>query len=90
MAAAKNVLLFGATGLIGTHILEAVINAGSRFDRVGIYTSPGTAESKAAVLDSLRGRGVEVFVGDVGDEEKIKEAYRGMGMELLSRSKIPG
>jgi uncharacterized protein YbjT (DUF2867 family) len=73
----KNILLFGATGLIGTHILEALIQAKESFGRIAVYTSPGTVEKKAAALDAIRGRGVEVIAGEVGDEKRVGEAYQG-------------
>lgn len=73
----KNILLFGATGLIGTHILEAIIQSKDSFNRVAIYTSPGTVQKKPEALDAIRKRGVEVIVGEVGDEKRVEEAYQG-------------
>lgn len=78
---AKNILLFGATGLIGTHILEAIIQSKESFNRVAIYTSPGTVQNKPDALDALRKRGVEVIVGEIADEKKVEEAYQGTANE---------
>ncbi|KAK2763864.1 hypothetical protein FQN54_009482 [Arachnomyces sp. PD_36] len=75
---AKNILLFGATGLIGTHILEALIQSKDSFSRIAIYTSPGTVERKPDVLDAIKKSGVDVIVGEVGDEKRVGEAYQGI------------
>ncbi|KAE8374206.1 hypothetical protein BDV26DRAFT_270453 [Aspergillus bertholletiae] len=75
----KNVLLFGATGNIGTYILDAILAARGEFDRVAIFTSPATAASKKDLLEDLkRTKGVEVLVGDVQDEDAVRKAYDGI------------
>lgn len=71
------ILLFGATGVIGKHILEQLINAKPAFEKIGIFTSPGTVESKKKELDALQGRGVDVVVGDMTAAADVKEAYQG-------------
>lgn len=73
----KNLLIFGATGTIGSFILEAILAARSQFDRVAIFTSPRTAETKAAYLEKLKAQNIEVIVGDVEDENAVKAAYNG-------------
>jgi uncharacterized protein YbjT (DUF2867 family) len=73
----KKILLFGATGVIGKYILDALITSASSFEKIGIFTSPGTAEKKKADLDALKQKGVEVVVGDVNSEEDVKTAYQG-------------
>lgn len=73
----KNLLLFGATGTIGTYILEGILSARSQFDRVAIFTSPNTAETKKAHLENLKKQGVEIIIGNIEDEESIKAAYEG-------------
>lgn len=74
----RNVLIFGATGVIGEIIVDAILAAppGS-FDRVGVFTSQSTAESKPAVLDSLRSRGAETFVGNIENSDHVRNAYQG-------------
>ncbi|KAJ5083612.1 hypothetical protein N7456_013039 [Penicillium angulare] len=74
----KNLLLFGATGTIGSYILDAILSARSQFDRVAIFTSPRTAETKASALEKLKAQNVEIIVGDIEDEEAIKAAYVGI------------
>lgn len=70
----QNILLFGATGSIGSFILNAILAQRSQFGRIAIFTSPRTAESKG---DVLKKQGVEVIIGDIEDESAIKAAYEG-------------
>ena len=77
MSLAKNILLFGATGNIGSFILDAILPVRSQFGRIVIFTSPRTAETKAAQLERLKQQGVEVITGNVEDEEAVKAAYAG-------------
>jgi len=74
---AQSILLFGATGQIGSFILSAVLTARSQFGRVAIFTSPRTAETKAAFLEKLKQQNVEVIIGDIEDENAVKAAYSG-------------
>lgn len=76
--AAKNLLLFGATGQIGSFIVEAILNARSSFDRVAIFTSSKTAEAKSEYLENLKQQRVEILIGDVEDESAVKAAYKGI------------
>lgn len=74
--APQNILLFGAAGQIGTFILDAILSARGKFNRIAIFTSPHTAETKASHLKKLKQQNVEVIVGDVEDENAVKEAYQ--------------
>ncbi|KAJ5677677.1 uncharacterized protein N7477_003310 [Penicillium maclennaniae] len=74
----QNILIFGATGQIGSFILTAVLSARSQFGRVAIFTSPHTAKTKAADLEILKKQNVEVIVGDITDENAINSAYEGI------------
>jgi uncharacterized protein YbjT (DUF2867 family) len=73
----KKILVFGATGVIGKYIIREIVNARSSFERIGLFTSPQTAETKSSELDGWRDAGVEVIVGDVTSEADIKKAYEG-------------
>ncbi|GME28896.1 Isoflavone reductase family protein [Neofusicoccum parvum] len=73
----ENVLVIGATGIIGRFITNHLVDAAPPFKRIGIFTSAGTVEKKAAEIQSLKDKGVEVIVGDFNDEAKILEAYKG-------------
>lgn len=74
---ARKVLIIGATGTIGTHITAAIADAVKSFERVAIFTSPATAESKKGVIESLKSKGVEVIVGDIEDDEQLKKVFSG-------------
>jgi uncharacterized protein YbjT (DUF2867 family) len=73
----SKILVFGATGLIGHHIIHEIYNARSSFEKVGFFTSESTAKNKPDELDDWRKKGVEVIVGDVNSEEDVAKAYKG-------------
>lgn len=83
MPLAKNILVFGATGNIGSFILDAILPERSQFGRIAIFTSPDATGSKASQLNRLREQGVEVITGNVDNEEAVEAAYE--GMSLLSK-----
>lgn len=70
----QNILLFGATGAIGSFILNAILAERSQFGRIAIFTSQRTAETKG---EQLKKQGVEVIIGDLEDETAVKAAYEG-------------
>jgi putative NADH-flavin reductase len=74
----ENLLLLGATGYIGTYILEQIIKAKENFGKIAIFTSPSTAEKKPDVLEKLKGQGVEVIIGDTGNSEELLKAFEGV------------
>ncbi|KAJ5625627.1 hypothetical protein N7510_001936 [Penicillium lagena] len=79
MAPPRNLLLFGATGTIGSYILDAILSTRDQFGRIAIFTSARTAETKASDLNELKTqKNVEVIVGNVEDENAVKAAYKGM------------
>lgn len=73
----KKILVFGATGLIGQHIIEEIYNARSSFEKIGFFTSESTARNKAEEVEDWKKKGVEVIVGDVNSEEDVAKAYQG-------------
>jgi hypothetical protein len=72
-----NVLVIGATGVIGAPITQAIINAKSSFGRIAILTSSATVTNKASEIESLKSRGVEILTGDLSNEHDVKKAYNG-------------
>ena len=78
MSQTINILILGATGVIGKFITEQIVAAKSHFGRIAIFTSPGTVEAKKDEIEGLKARAVEVIVGDVTREEDVKRAYRSM------------
>lgn len=77
MTTPSNILVFGATGVIGKFITEQLIAAKSNFSRIAIFTSPGTIENKKDEIEKLKKQGVEVIVGDVTNESDVRAAYEG-------------
>ncbi|KAH9903916.1 isoflavone reductase family protein [Xylariomycetidae sp. FL2044] len=74
---AKRILIIGATGLIGKFITTALIKARSNFDRIGILTSETTLASKSELIGKFRRDGVEIFAGDIDDDDQVLKAYDG-------------
>jgi nucleoside-diphosphate-sugar epimerase len=66
----KNVLITGATGFIGGHLVKANLEKGNR---VRAFVLPD--DPKAKELDGL---GVEVFLGDIRDPDAVNKAVQGM------------
>lgn len=55
--------------------MNAILEAQPSFEKVGIFTSPSTVESKGQLLKDLRAKGVEVHTGDFKSVDDVKEAY---------------
>jgi nucleoside-diphosphate-sugar epimerase len=73
----KNILIFGATGLIGEHITNAIVESKADFGRIAVFTSNNTIQSKAEEINSLKSRGVEIIAGDITSAEDINKALNG-------------
>lgn len=73
----KKLLIVGATGLVGSRITEAIVKNKDSFERVAIFTSPSTAQTKAELIEKLKKEGVEIIEGDVTKTEDIQRAYQG-------------
>jgi hypothetical protein len=74
----KDILVFGATGLIGTYIINELIAAKKDFGHLAIFTSPNTVQRKSAAISALKASGVEVIVGDLTNVADVEQAYRGI------------
>jgi uncharacterized protein YbjT (DUF2867 family) len=73
----ENLLLFGATGYIGTYITEQIVENKSSFGRIVVFTSPSTAEKKGDFIKDLEKAGVEIIVGDAAKKEDVVRAMQG-------------
>lgn len=74
---ASNILIFGATGFIGTYITEKVIAAQPAFNHITIFTSSETLAKKSDLLDSWKKAGnVSVITGSADSESDVKAAYK--------------
>jgi uncharacterized protein YbjT (DUF2867 family) len=77
MAQCKSVLVFGATGLVGTHIMRHLLAKKAKFDRIAVFTSRSTVETKPEVIGQLKAEGVEVICGELTNADDVKRAYEG-------------
>lgn len=77
-ATTKNILIFGATGLIGQHITNAILSNKDKFERIVIFTSPNTIWTKSDEIDQLKARGAEIIAGEITSEQAVTEAYSGI------------
>lgn len=74
---ASNILIFGATGFIGTYISEKIIHAQPAFNHVTIFTSTETVKNKGELLEGWKKAGnVTVITGDVESESDVRAAYK--------------
>lgn len=68
-----NILILGATGSIGKYITRAIVEAKLHFGRICVYTSRKTIYEKVKDIAALETCGVEIYIGDLADEEAVKE-----------------
>ncbi|TKA69989.1 hypothetical protein B0A55_08841 [Friedmanniomyces simplex] len=71
-----SILVFGATGVAGKYIIDALVARKSSFSRLGIFTSQNTVDKKAELIQRLKSEGIHVHVGHVGKEEDVLAAYQ--------------
>ncbi|EXJ59089.1 hypothetical protein A1O7_06520 [Cladophialophora yegresii CBS 114405] len=74
----RNILIIGATGVIGTYITRAILDAREHFDRICILTSQKTLVEKVQDIAALDAWGVEIFTGRLEKESAVKRAYEGI------------
>lgn len=72
------VLVTGAGGFIGSHLVEGLLRQGHRVRAFVRYASHGRPGWLQDVPDDLAGR-LEVFAGDITDARAVREAARGCG-----------
>ncbi|PYH46250.1 isoflavone reductase family protein [Aspergillus saccharolyticus JOP 1030-1] len=75
MADKSNILIFGATGSIGAYITQALLDDRAHFGRFAVFTSPHSLQTKGEMLDKLRRQGVDILVGDIGNQDDVRKAY---------------
>jgi aspartate-semialdehyde dehydrogenase len=73
----QNVLIIGATGVIGSYITAAIVNEKSKFGRIRILTSEKTVGEKVEEIAALKSNGVEIQTGSLDSEADVKSAYEG-------------
>lgn len=75
---ARNILIIGSTGVIGTYITRAILDSRENFDRICVLTSEKTLMTKVQDIAALDAWGVEIFTGRLEKESAVKRAYEGM------------
>jgi nucleoside-diphosphate-sugar epimerase len=75
---ALHILVFGATGNIGKHIVNQLVGAKPPFPKISVFTSANTVSKKPELLDEWKAAGVSVIVGDVANSTDVKNAYQGV------------
>lgn len=73
----KKILVFGATGVVGKVLTNALLNTKGFFESIGIFTSVDSATSKKELLDEYESRGAKIIIGDIYKDEDVLEAYQG-------------
>ena len=77
MSKPTNILMFGATGIIGKFIIAELTSAKQSFGRIAIFTSQNTVDTKPEEIRKLKDSGVEVFAGDLKNHDYLKEVLGG-------------
>jgi hypothetical protein len=85
-AATRSILAFGATGNIGKFIINELSKAhqAGTFSRLAIFTSQSTVDNKSTVINDLKSRGIEVFVGDIANKDTLRSVISGQAKALNS------
>lgn len=84
------VLVTGADGFIGSHLVEALVTKGASVRAFVFYNSWGSIGWLADLPAEIRAR-VEIFPGDIRDEARVAQAVEGMAyvFHLASLIAIP-
>lgn len=70
------VLVTGATGFIGSHLVEELLLRGAEVRAFAHYNSRGSVGNLEAIDDGLRD-GLEVYFGNIEDPEAVRRAVEG-------------
>ncbi|MDX0833437.1 SDR family NAD(P)-dependent oxidoreductase [Sinorhizobium medicae] len=77
----KTVLVTGADGFIGSHLVEHLVQQGIKVRAFALYNSFGTWGWLDRLSNDVRGQ-FEVFVGDIRDSHGVLTAMRGVDVVL--------
>lgn len=66
----KKIMITGATGFVGSHLVETLQKKG--FEKISIFT-----RRKTELIDSFKKNGAEIFQGTFDDEEILNRALSG-------------
>lgn len=75
----KKVLVTGADGFIGSHLVEALLNEGCHV-KAFVYYNSFNSWGWLDTLPKDKLKAIEIFAGDVRDSNGVREAVKGMDM----------
>jgi NAD dependent epimerase/dehydratase len=86
----ENILVTGAEGFIGSHLVEALVNQGRHVKAMALYNSFGRYGWLDTLPEKTRSK-IELVMGDVRDPFCVREAMRGCDgvMHLAALIAIP-
>ncbi len=86
----QNILVTGAEGFIGSHLVEALVAQGRQVRAMALYNSFGRYGWLDTLPEKTRSK-IELVMGDVRDPFSVREAMRGMDsvMHLAALIAIP-
>lgn len=77
-AKTRNIIIFGATGLIGRHITNTILYHANEFGRIVVFTSSNTVSTKPDEIAKLKALGAEIITGDLTSVDDVNKAYNGI------------
>lgn len=86
----KNILITGAEGFIGSHLVEALVREGRHVRAMALYNSFGRFGWLDTLAPEIRGN-IELIMGDVRDASCVRDTMQGMDavMHLAALIAIP-
>jgi len=75
----KNVLVTGATGFIGSHLVEKLVNLGAHVKAFAHYNSQNSIALLDTLPESIK-RKIEIVWGDIKEIESVREASKGVNL----------
>lgn len=76
---AKKILVTGACGFIGSHLVESLIKEGCKV-RAFVYYNPNNSWGWLDVMQKSDLRKIEVFSGDIRDHRSVEKAVEGIDL----------
>ena len=75
----KKVLVTGADGFIGSHLVESLLGEGCRV-KAFVYYNSFNSWGWLDTLSKDKQKDIEIFAGDIRDPNGVREAVKGVDM----------
>ena len=72
-----NILVFGATGVIGKYLIQALLDSKDSFGTITAVTYPDSYEAKKDAFQKLKDQGAQIAAINIDDEDAIRKLYKG-------------